>query len=54
MCKKPTLPLKDTQMAALPLFKPLSAFESKHYIKKMANRIKTALDSIDFDQLLSD
>lgn len=53
MCKKPTLPLKDSQMANLPLFKPFSTYEAKHYIKKMAQRIKHTLDSIDFDDLLN-
>jgi hypothetical protein len=53
MCKKPTLPLKDSQLANLPLFKPFSAFEAKHYVKKMAQRIKVTLDSIDFDEMLA-
>jgi adenylyl- and sulfurtransferase ThiI len=53
MCKKPTFPMKDSQLVNLPVFKPLSAFESKHYIKKMAQRIKQTLDSIDFDEMLA-
>lgn len=54
MCKKPTLPLADSQLAKLPVFKPYSAFETKHYIKKMAQRIKHTLDSLDLDDILNE
>jgi hypothetical protein len=54
MCKKPTLPLADSQLANLPVFKPFSAFETKHYIKKMAQRIKHTLDSLDLDDILNE
>ena len=54
MCKKPTLPLGNSALPNLPVFKPFSAFEAKHYIKKMAHRIKETLDSIDFDDFLPD
>ncbi len=54
MCKKPTLPLGNSALPNLPLFKPFSAFEAKHYIKKMAHRIKQTLDAIDLDELLAE
>lgn len=54
MCKKPTLPLGSGALSNLPVFKPFSAFEAKHYIKKMARRIKETLDLINFDEFLSE
>jgi hypothetical protein len=54
MCKKPNLVIKDSQLANIPVFRPFSSFESKHYIKKMALKIKQTLDSLDLSEMLND
>ncbi len=40
MCKAPSILGKKNTDKSNPLFKPYSSFESKHYIKKLTNRIK--------------
>jgi hypothetical protein len=54
MCKKPTLSIKKGPALDIPLFKPISTYEPKHYIKKLAKKIKVALDSLDFDSILNE
>jgi hypothetical protein len=54
MFKKPTLSVKKGLALDIPLFKPISTYEPKHYIKKLARKIKVALDSLDFDSILNE
>ncbi len=54
MCKKPTFTIPKGPALDIPLFKPISSFEPKHYIKKLAQKIKVSIDSLDFDSIIND
>lgn len=44
----------NSQSVNFPVFKPFSGFEAKHYIKKMAHKIKHTLDSFELKGFLKD
>jgi hypothetical protein len=54
MCKKPTFTFPKGTALDIPLFKPISSFEPKHYIKKLAQKIKVSIDTLDFDSILNE
>ncbi len=47
MCKKPIFLDSQEHMPNIPAFKPFAAFEAKHYIKKMAHKIKETLETLE-------
>ncbi len=54
MCKKLIFLANNAQSVNFPVFKPFSGFEAKHYIKKMAHKIKNTLDSLELKGFLKD
>lgn len=54
MCKKPVFLANNSHTVNIPLLKPYSAFEAKHYIKKIASKIKQTLDAFELDDILND